>query len=152
MPIYWRPNVGRISPPASPPEDWVIGLIERHFGHLTMPADPPTREVFGVPGHSETLFALATDAEATNSQVRLLWKQPARVHRTVGTYRQSLVERLYNGMFNARLYELGQQAEPPFAFAGSGNGAFVRTSVVKKAAGRVQSVHDSPATCAGRVR
>ena len=26
MPIYWRPNVGRISPPASPPEDWVIGL------------------------------------------------------------------------------------------------------------------------------
>ena len=26
MPIYWRPNVGRISPPASPPEDCVIGL------------------------------------------------------------------------------------------------------------------------------
>jgi zinc protease len=125
---WYRPDLMAVVAVGDFDEDWMTGLIESHFGALTGPAGPRTRVMHDVPGHTETLYAIATDAEATNSQVAVLWKRPAREEGTVEAYRASVVERLYNGMFNARLFELGQQADPPFAFAGSGTGRFVRTS------------------------
>jgi zinc protease len=125
---WYRPDLMAVVAVGDFDEERMIELIRTHFGDLPMPESPRERVLYDVPPHAETLYALATDAEATNSQVRLLWKQPARVQATVGAYRESLVERLYNSMLNARLYELGQAADPPFAFAGSGSGSFVRTS------------------------
>ncbi len=62
---------------------------------------------------------MATDPEATRSQISVYYKQPARDHTTLSAYRQGLVERLFNSMLNNRLREITQQADPPFlgAFA-----------------------------------
>jgi zinc protease len=125
---WYRPDLMAVVAVGDFDEDWMMGLIESHFGHVTMPDEPRTRTMATVPPHDETLYAIASDSEATNSQVALLWKQPAREDGDVAAYRQGLLESLYNGMFNARLFELGQEASPPFAFAGSGNGRFVRSS------------------------
>jgi zinc protease len=103
----------------------IEGLITQHFSRLPVPDDPRPRETFDVPDHEETLFAIASDPEETNTTVGVLYKQPLRDQTTVEAYRQSLVERLYNAMLSARLFELTQQADPPFLMGISDQGRFI---------------------------
>jgi zinc protease len=74
------------------------------------------------------LFAIASDPEATNSQVAILHKQGVQDQGTLAGYRRLLSQRLVTAMLNARLFELTQQEAPPFAAGGTGKGRFVRTS------------------------
>src|SRR5690606_14943430 len=67
---------------------------------------------------------------ATGSAVAIYYKQPVRERRDPAAYRQALVERLYNAMFNQRLFELTQQPQPPFILGSSGQGRFIRSSEV----------------------
>ncbi len=105
----------------------IEGLVRSHFGGIPMPANPQERRTWDVPGHDSTYFAMATDPEATSSQVAILTIQDPPPEGTVGDYRRSLVESLASGMLNARLSELAQQSDPPFAFAGTARGRFIRT-------------------------
>jgi zinc protease len=89
----------------------VENLIRQHFAHIAPATDPRPRTVFEVPGHSETLVTVATDAEATNSTVSVYFKQALREAGTVGAYRQGIVERLYTGMLNNRFFEITQTNE-----------------------------------------
>ncbi|MFQ5742117.1 MAG: M16 family metallopeptidase [Acidobacteriota bacterium] len=104
--------------------------IRRHFEDVPMPPDPRPREVFDIPDHQETLFAIATDPEATGSSVAVFHKLPLRDQGTIGAYRQSLVENLYNSMLNRRLTEQSQQPNPPFLGASSQQGIFIPTKEV----------------------
>ncbi len=101
-------------------------LIRERFSALPRP-QPSDRPLFPVPDHPKTLFSVVTDPEATNSSVTVFHKLPVEPQRTVSDYRRSLVEQLYNGMLNARLDELRQQADPPFLGAGSSKGQILRT-------------------------
>ena len=89
-------------------------LIRRHFAHLPAASDSRERVVYQVPDHSETLVAIATDPEATGSNVSVYYKQPLREVETVGAYRQSIVEALYNNMLNTRFFEITQMPDAPF--------------------------------------
>jgi zinc protease len=106
----------------------VEALIRERFARVPVQPDPRPRPVIGVPGHAETLFAIAADPEATNTQVALVFKQEGRDRNSVAAYRQQLVERLYNRMLNARLFELTQKPDAPFIGGGSSQGRFVRSS------------------------
>jgi zinc protease len=103
----------------------IEGLIKQHFARLQEPEHPRLRQTFDVPDHEETLYAIASDPEATNTTVGVLYKQPLRDETTMGAYRQNLVEQLYNSMLSARLFELTQQADPPFLMAFSDQGRFI---------------------------
>lgn len=98
----------------------------------TSPEDiaPRERKAYEVPDHKETLFAIATDKEATGTSVTIYYKHPLRDQSAVGAYRRSIVERLYNSMLNSRLSELTQKEDPPFLFGSAGNGLFTRTKEV----------------------
>jgi zinc protease len=104
--------------------------IRRRFGSLPRSAGSPQRTSFPVPDHDSTYVAIATDREATESAVTVLYKQPVRDQRTVGAYRRGLVEALYNDMLNDRLYELTQKPDAPFIGAGSSQGRFIRSKEV----------------------
>ncbi len=106
----------------------VESAIKEHFSRLSMPETPRPRVYFDVPGHAETLFAIASDPEATNSQVAIMYKQEVEERNTSAAYREMLAESLVTSMLNARLFELSQKEDPPFAGAGTGQGRFVRTS------------------------
>ena len=101
-------------------------LIQTHFNRLPVPVTPLDRPYFDIPDHAETYYAIASDPEATGSQVGVLALQNPREMRTVGGYREALVDVLVSGMMNNRLLELTQQADPPFVAAFSGHGEFVR--------------------------
>jgi zinc protease len=94
--------------------------------------------MFDVPDHEETLFAIASDPEAPNTTVGVLYKQPLRDKTSVGAYRQSMVEQLYNAMLSARLFELSQQADPPLLFGFSGQGRFIGAKEVYQLFGAVK--------------
>jgi len=116
----------------------VEATIQEHFARVPVHDNPRPRVFYDVPEHAETLFAIASDEEATNSQVALLYKRPLGEEGTLQAYRQDLVEGLYTGILNSRLFELTQQADPPFAFAGSGQGRLVRTGEIFQMVAMVQ--------------
>ncbi len=99
--------------------------IREHFGRIPRRASARPRPDVPVPDHAEPLFAIATDPEATNTSVGVLYKQALRDHSTYGAYRQGMVEDLFTAMLNDRLFELSQQADPPFLGAGVGQGRFI---------------------------
>ncbi len=106
---------------------YMESLAKTYFSRLENPSRPKERPLFPVPDHEETLFAIAADPEATQNVVSIYTKQDVRDGSTVGSYRRSIVERLYHSLLNQRLNELVRQPEPPFLGAGSSQGRWLRT-------------------------
>ena len=99
--------------------------IKKHFAGIPKPVNPPKRTTPDVPGNKEPLIAIASDKEATGSDVEVIYKLPTEKTKTVGDYRRDLTERLYLGMFNDRLEEISQKPDAPFLGAGGSKGNFI---------------------------
>jgi zinc protease len=56
--------------------------------------------------------------------------RPAGEQRTVGAYRQQMVERLFSRLLSKRLAEVAQRPNPPFNAAQTNRGLFVRTATL----------------------
>jgi len=104
----------------------MVERIKEIFSSFQNPVPLSERIVYPLPDHDETLFAIASDVEATSSGVTLITKFDPQPLVTVGDYRQLLVEALYHGMFNKRLYELTRKADPQFLSGYSGQARLVR--------------------------
>jgi len=123
---WYRPDlmaviaVGDFDPAA------VEAMIEASFGAIASPASPAARPLHEVPPHAGTLYLTTADPELTSTNVEVLHKLPPRATVTLGDYRRSLTERLYNGMLNTRLGEMTQRSNAPFLGAYSSLGGLVR--------------------------
>ena len=100
-------------------------LIRKHFGTIRASGTPRVRPAADIPDNKAPLVAIASDREATSSSVSLLYKRPAAETRTVADYRRDLAQRLYLGMFNARLSEIAQKPDAPFLGANASKGNFI---------------------------
>jgi zinc protease len=98
-------------------------MITSHFASIPAATKPRPRTTYDVPDHSDTIYAIATDKETTNTIVEVHTMLPAREEGSVGVYRQKTVDGLFSGMLSARFSELAQKPDAPFtiAFAGRGN-------------------------------
>ena len=105
-------------------------LIKNHFENIEAPKKERTRELFPVPAQKGTQFAIASDKEAMYSSVALYYKQEPEAVKNIEDYRKTITHQLFSSMFNERLRELTQLADPPFAFAFAGKGRMVRTADV----------------------
>ncbi len=105
--------------------DKMEALIRRHFEPLTNPSPLPVRKTFDVPGHKETLYAIATDPEATSTTISMYNVYPLEKEVTDGDYRKGIVKRLFAGILNQRYQELSQKQDPPYIYAYAGAGQFV---------------------------
>jgi zinc protease len=105
-------------------------MIRAHFEPIPEAKTKKPRPSYPVPDHPGTLYAIATDKEATSTSISIYSKMDPRDSRTVGAYRQSMVERLFSSMLGARFSELAQKPEAPFIGAGGSRGQFVRTKEV----------------------
>ncbi|MBI2502484.1 MAG: insulinase family protein [Candidatus Latescibacteria bacterium] len=102
-------------------------LTHTYLGQLPASATAVSRPSYPVPDHEQPLFSINADPEATGSSVALYFKKDVDLHLTVGGYRRYLVEALYQGMLNRRLYELSVAEAPPFLAAYAGLDLLVRT-------------------------
>ena len=100
--------------------------IKRHFAAIPSASQPRPRVVATVPANKEPLIAIVSDKEATSTDVQILFKLPQKATRTIGDYRGQLIGRLYAAMLNARLSEVSQRPDAPFAQAVVGKGSLVR--------------------------
>jgi len=96
-------------------------LVEAHFGSLKNPVPERPRVYAKVPVRTVTEAVVVTDKEATDNVMMIRYPvDVAPTVRTLGDYRQSLVEQLFGDMLGARMLELTQQPQPPFVGGGSG--------------------------------
>jgi zinc protease len=124
---WYRPDLMAVIAVGDFDKSVVESLIKQHFASLPAASTPRLRPTYDVPDHPQTLYAIATDKEATTTSVAVYNKLPLRDPTTVGAYRQQIVEQLYTGMLNRRFSELAQKPDPPFLNAMSGRGLFVRS-------------------------
>ncbi len=127
---WYRPNLMAVIAVGDFDVDDILNRVRETFAGVQNPTQPRERTVFPVPDHEETLFAIATDPEATGSSVAIYYKMDLEKEETVADYRRVLVENIYNAMLNQRLYELIKQSDPPFLGASSGKGRFVRSKEI----------------------
>ena len=102
-------------------------MITAHFSRIPAAASPRPRQTYPVPDHPGTLFAIATDKEAPAAFVSVMSKMDASDPRTIGAYRDGIVEALFSAMLSTRFAELAQKADAPFVNAGGGRSSLVRT-------------------------
>ena len=105
-------------------------MIRAHFESIPAAKGMKPRQSYSVPDHPGTLFAIATDKEATSASISAYSKIDVRDPRTVGAYRAQMVEQLYGSMIGARFSELAQKPDAPIVGAGGGRSGFVRSKEV----------------------
>ena len=103
--------------------------IKAKFSGIPRQANARARVSSTVPGNIRPLVAIASDKEATSTDVSLYFKLPKATTTTVREYRRDLVERLYLQMLNSRLGEITQKPDAPFTGAGASKGSFLARDV-----------------------
>ncbi len=127
---WYRPDLMAVVAVGDFDVERVEELIVEHFGALPIleGAAPRPRPTFDVPGHEETLYAVATDPEQMSSSVEVTFKREAETMRTVADYREALIGQLFRRMLNDRFTEIVRRADAPFLGARVYRGSFVRPS------------------------
>lgn len=127
---WYRPDlmavivVGDFDPSA------VEKAIIARFGQLPAPVSPRQRPDYRVPDRPGTRYAITTDKEVSNTVVGVFNWMAARDQRTLGAYRQQMVERLFTGMLSERLDEIASKPGAPFLAAQTSRGLLVRTAEI----------------------
>ncbi len=121
---WYRPDLMAVIAVGDFDEAMAEKMIQTRFNTIPVPQNPSGRTTTPIPDHDSTLFAIASDPEATRSSLAIYYKHPYDVTRTVADYRRNIVEGLYDAMFSQRLYEISRQPDAPFLFAYSGNSSF----------------------------
>ncbi|MBV9108225.1 MAG: insulinase family protein, partial [Gemmatimonadetes bacterium] len=104
----------------------VEAMIRERFGRIPARTDERPRQEFGVPGHPDTRFSVASDREATGSSVDIVRTVPSQIRRTRQAYREGIVESLYGAMLDQRLSDITQRPDAPFQNVSSYRGSLLR--------------------------
>jgi zinc protease len=117
---WYRPDMEAIAVVGDLNVDETEKKIKDLFSKLKPVANRKPRPVFGVPNHTDTRFALATDKEAPNTTVSVITLHPSvpNEKKDLQYLRDSYLTDLMNSMINTRITELLQKENPPFV-AGS---------------------------------
>ena len=135
---WYRPDLMAVIAVGDFDARWIERKIVEHFDSWEAVESPRERMLYPVPSHDGTLYAPATDPEATETRVSLYVKAEPQPQDTVADYRRELVESMYNAMLNERFQELTKQADAPFTAAGSFTSRLVRSMEAYVLAARVR--------------
>lgn len=127
---WYRPGLMAVIAVGDFEKELIEKIIKQHFGNIPTKQNPKERIVFDVPDHKEPLFAIASDPEATRNSVSLYYKHDVEEQINIGDYRNYIITNIFNNMLNLRFQELTKKADPPFLYAYSGKGRFVKSKEV----------------------
>jgi zinc protease len=124
---WYRPNLMAVIAVGDLDVDTLEQKIKENFSGLKNPDNPKPRTEYGSENHKETFVAIEWDEEATGSQVQIIYKDEGdrKVTKTIGDYRDDLVENLFSQMINNRLNEYTNTPNPPFIFGYSYHGGTI---------------------------
>ncbi|MDR3609850.1 MAG: insulinase family protein [Ignavibacteriaceae bacterium] len=127
---WYRPDLMALIIVGDFDKNKIESMLKDHFARIPNPNGERERIMLPVPDQNQMLYSIVTDPEATSNTISFYHKMNVEPQDKVKDYRQSIVENLFNMMFNARLVELSRKADPPFLKASSAQGNFVRTKDV----------------------
>jgi zinc protease len=114
---WYRPDLQAVIIVGDFDQQKMVETVKQKFSQIPAAKNPRPKKIFDVPDHKETLTSIVTDKEAQYPITYMFYKHPLEKSKTLGDYRQTIKENLYNGMINNRLSEKLQQPEPPFLMA-----------------------------------
>ena len=102
--------------------------IKAHFGNLKNPVNERLRPaIIPIAARNKEEALAVSDKEGEQTQIQVInYIKPVAAQTTWADYKAGLVKDLFGEMFNERLAELTQKANPPYLFAFSGFGEFIR--------------------------
>lgn len=103
--------------------------IKKLFSTIPAVKNPKPRPFFEVPEHDETYFSVATDKEASQSNVTFIrfWRDDEPTGKmTYKEIKDGLIQSFYNTMIANRISEMIQKGQAPFMSASIGKGGFVK--------------------------
>ncbi len=106
---------------APPPE----GEAAQGRAVVTSPTDRPA---FEIPSHDDPRVKIFTDPESPGTQFNLIRKVVPESVEGLDSFHRSVAGQLVNMMIDARLFERGQTADPPYLWAGEIGGGFVEAT------------------------
>ncbi|MCL2739406.1 MAG: insulinase family protein, partial [Bacteroidales bacterium] len=118
-----RPDVQAIIVVGDIDVDEIEQKIQTIFADIPKPEMPHPKASRAVPDHKEPLMSIATDSEALNTLVSMLYKQPPPLFETnhLGTaYILEMMKSMTAAMLNERLGEIAQRPDAPFLDASAG--------------------------------
>lgn len=125
---WYRPDlqgiivVGDIDPVA------VENQIKSLFSSIPKKKDAAERVEFPVPDTKEALISVASDPEATSTDIMLMFKQdvfPKEFRPTAASLAMDYMNNMVVGMLNGRFAEISQKANAPFPGASSSYGDYI---------------------------
>lgn len=97
----------------------------KDFFTMTAPASTPlNRTVYEIPGNQKPLIAIASDKEATSTDISVNYKKPAMVFKTYADYRKVMTINLFCHMLRQRYDEISEQKTSPFTWGGAWYGDY----------------------------
>ena len=124
---WYRPDLISIIAVGDFDIDWVEEEIQKHFSALKPEKKEQERIQYSVPDQEDIRTSIVSDSETTQNRIGLYFKSDFKAERLNSDYRESLIEVLYNMMFNDRLNELLHSPDPPYIGATSGTETLTRT-------------------------
>ena len=108
-----------------------VNLVESHlksiFEDIPAPIDPAERTRFEVADNAEPIVSICTDREETNYEISVFYKHdiiPFEERNNVQYWLKGYIDELTATMYNNRMQELTQKANPPFIFGYGYYGTF----------------------------
>ncbi len=123
---WYRPDLMALVAVGDFDPDAIESFIYKYFSSEKGPENLKERVEYPVPDHAETLFAVATDPEASSTAVRVYYKHEKPPVETLDDFRDMIIRRLQRYMTNARLQEYTRKPDPPYIYGFFGNSDFNR--------------------------
>lgn len=125
---WYRPDLMAVIVVGDIDPDYAEAQIKKHFSKLKGPKNERPRTVYNIPDNDQPLVAITTDKEATFTMAALLYKKEKVPFQTMDDFRRELKFELYVNMLNARIFEITQDPDAPFLYAGGSYGGFLARS------------------------
>ncbi|MDD3272944.1 MAG: insulinase family protein [Bacteroidales bacterium] len=125
---WYRPDnqgiiiVGDIDP------DAIENQIKTLFGAIPKPENPAERIQLPVPDTKEPVIGIASDREASTTEIMLMYKHdvlPVEMRGTAVGIIMEFMNGVVSNMLSARLNEIAQKPDSPFTSAYAGYGGFI---------------------------
>ncbi|MFM7639736.1 MAG: M16 family metallopeptidase [Bacteroidota bacterium] len=112
---WYRPNLMAVVVAGDITVEQAEALIAKYFSSLTNPASERPRINAVVPTYAKTEAMVLTDKEATIQQFMMMHSARKKsIHKTVGDYREGMVQNLFLGALNNRFAKLTETDKPPY--------------------------------------
>ncbi len=124
---WYRPDLQGIIIIGDIDVNQIENRIKEMFADIPAPVNPAERVYFPVADNEEPIVSIATDVEETNYNIMLSYKHdivPFEEREDVQYWIKGYLDNLISSMYNNRMQELTQKANPPFIFGYGYYGTF----------------------------